>query len=145
MTTKNTIKNIKRMNPEVNENALNKLNKIKLNVTVEKKVDNRVNNTGRPVNLKSARQVRLAKQKLYTQINEAFINSKKFKIDNDTNSEYKYVRTDDVKDTGSIVCAVTNSHVCNVNYVGRTKVTGYTFVLGRCVNVMINLKEVKFV
>ena len=145
MTTKNTIKNIKRMNPEVNENALNKLNKIKLNVTVEKKVDNRVNNTGRPVNLKSARQVRLAKQKLYTQINEAFINSKKFKIDNDTNSEYKYVRTDDVKDTGSIVCAVTNSHVCNVNYIGRTKVTGYTFVLGRCVNVMINLKEVKFV
>ena len=121
------------------------MNKVKLNVTVEKKVDNRKNNTGRPVNLKSARQVRLAKQKLYTQINEAFINSKKFKIDNDSNSEYKYVRTDDVKDTGSIVCAVTNSHVCNVNYIGRTKVTGYTFVLGRCVNVMINLKEVKFV
>ena len=121
------------------------MNKVKLNVTVEKKVDNRVNNTGRPVNLKSARQVRLAKQKLYTQIHEAFINSKKFKIDNDSNSEYKYVRTDDVKDTGSIVCVVTNSHVCNVNYIGRTKVTGYTFVLGRCVNVMINLKEVKFV
>ena len=120
------------------------MNKVKLNVTVEKKVDNRVNNTGRPVNLKSARQVRLAKQKLYTQIHNAFINSKKFKIDNDSNSEYKYVRTDDVKDTGSIVCAVTNSHVCNVNYIGRTKVTGYTFVLGRYINVTINLKEVKF-
>ena len=38
------------------------MNKVKLNVTVEKKVDNRVNNTGRPVNTKSARQVRLAKQ-----------------------------------------------------------------------------------
>ena len=120
------------------------MNKIKLNVVKEEKIDNRVNNTGRPVNLKSARQVRLAKQKLYTQIHNAFINGKKFKIDNDSNSEYKYVRTDDVKDTGSIVCAVTNSHVCNVNYIGRTKVTGYTFVLGRYINVTINLKEVKF-
>ena len=121
------------------------MNKIKLNVVKEEKIDNRVNNTGRPVNLKSARQVRLAKQKLYTQIHNAFINSKKFKIDNDTNSEYKYVRTDDVKDTGSIVCAVTNSHVCNVNYIGRTKVQGFTFVLGKKVNVELNLKTLQFV
>ena len=121
------------------------MKKVKLNVVVEKKVDNRLNNTGRPVNKNSNRQIRLRKQKLYNKLHTAFINSKKFKINNDNNSEYKYVRTDDVKDTGSIVCAVTNSHVCNVNYIGRTKVTGYTFVLGRCVNVMINLKEVKFV
>ena len=121
------------------------MNKIKLNVVKEEKIDNRKNNTGRPVNLKSARQVRLAKQKLYTQINEAFINSKKFKIDNDSNSEYKYVRTDDVKDTGSIVCAVTNNHVCNVQYIGRTKIEGFTYVLDKRVNVMINLKEVKFI
>ena len=120
------------------------MNKIKLNVVKEEKIDNRVNNTGRPVNLKSARQVRLAKQKLYTQIHEAFINSKKFKIDNDTNSEYKYVRTDDNKDFGSIVCAITNNHICNVQYIGRTKVQGYTFVMGRYINVTINLKEVKF-
>ena len=120
------------------------MNKVKLNVVVEKKVDNRVNNTGRPVNKKSSRQIRLAKQAFYNKQHTQFINSKKFKIDNDTNSEYKYVRTDDVKDTGSIVCAITNNHVCNVNYIGRTKVTGYTFVLGRYINVTINLKEVKF-
>ena len=121
------------------------MNKVKLNVIKEEKIDNRKNNTGRPVNSLSARQVRLRKQAFYNKQHNAFINSKKFKIDNDTNSEYKYVRTDDVKDNGRIVCAVTNSHVCNVNYIGRTKVTGYTFVLGRCVNVMINLKEVRFV
>ena len=121
------------------------MNKVKLNVKVEKKVDNRVNNTGRPVNTKSARQVRLRKQALYNKLHTAFINSKKFKINNDSNSEYKYVRTDDVKDNGSIVCAVTNSHVCNVNYIGRTKVTGYSFVLGKRVNVEINLKKVKFI
>ena len=41
------------------------MNKVKLNVKVEKKVDNRKNNTGRPVNNLSARQVRLRKQSFY--------------------------------------------------------------------------------
>ena len=52
------------------------MNKVKLNVTVEKKVDNRVNNTGRPVNKQSARQVRLAKQALYSKLNNAFVSGK---------------------------------------------------------------------
>ena len=120
------------------------MNKVKLNVIVEKKVDNRVNNTGRPVNNLSARQVRLRKQAFYNKQHNAFVSGKKFKINNDTASEYKYVRTDDVKDTGSIVNAFHGSHVCNVNYIGRTKVTGYTFVMGRYINITINLKEVKF-
>ena len=119
------------------------MNKVKLNVIKEEKIDNRVNNTGRPINNLSARQVRLRKQAFYNKQHTAFINSKKFKINNDTTGEYKYVCSDD-KDFGSIVCAVTNNHVCNVNYIGRTKVTGYTFVMGRYINVNINLKEVKF-
>ena len=118
------------------------MNKVKLNVKVEKKVDNRVNNTGRPVNLKSARQVRLAKQKLYTQINNAFVSGKSFKINNDSTGVYAYEVTNN---RGCILNAVIGSHVCNVDYVGRTKVTGYTFVLGKRVNVEINLKEVKFI
>ena len=118
------------------------MNKIKLNVVKEEKIDNRKNNTGRPVNLKSARQVRLAKQKLYTQINNAFVSGKKFKIDNDSTGEYMFVCSND--NTGSIVNAI-GGHVCNVNYIGRTKVLGYTFVLGRKINVEINLKEVKFI
>ena len=121
------------------------MNKIKLNVIKEEKIDNRKNNTGRPINNWSARQQRLRKQSFYNKQHNAFINSKKFKINNDTAGEYKYVRTDDVKDTGTIVCAITNQHVCNVKYVGRTKVTGYTFVMGRYINVTINLKEVTFV
>ena len=120
------------------------MKKVKLNVVVEKKVDNRKNNTGRPVNNLSARQVRLRKQAFYNKQHHAFINSKSFKINDDTTGEYMYVRTDDNKDFGSIVCAITRQHVCNVNYIGRTKVTGYTFVLGRYINVTINLKEVKF-
>tara|TARA_Y100000593_G_scaffold86918_1_gene166504 strand:+ start:457 stop:816 length:360 start_codon:yes stop_codon:yes gene_type:complete len=117
----------------------------KVNITVKKqvKVDGRTNNTGRPVNKKSARQVRLAKQALYNKLHTAFINGKKFKINNN-NNEYMYKRSDDNKDTGCIVNSV-GMYVCNVNYIGRTKVTGFTFVLDKCVNVTINLKEVKFV
>ena len=119
------------------------MNKVKLNVKVEKKVDNRKNNTGRPVNNLSARQVRLRKQAFYNKQHNAFVSGKKFKINNDTTSEYKYMNVDG-EDFGSIVSAYHGSHVCNVNYIGRTKVTGYTFVMGRYINITINLKEVKF-
>ena len=118
------------------------MKKVKLNVVVEKKVDNRVNNTGRPVNKKSARQVRLAKQALYAKLNKQFVSGKSFKINNDNNSEYMYVGGDN--NTGSIVSASHGSYVCNINYIGRTKVLGYTFVLGRKINIEINLKQVTF-
>ena len=122
------------------------MNKIKLNVTVEKKVDNRKNNTGRPVNAKSARQVRLAKQAFYADVNRKFVSGKSFKINNDSTGVYAYEYDNTSINTygGCILNAVTGSHVCNIEYVGRTKVLGYTFVMGKRVNVKINLKEVKF-
>ena len=118
------------------------MNKVKLNVVKEVKVDGRSNNTGRPVNKKSARQVRLAKQALYAKLNNAFVSGKKFKINNDNTSEYMYVGSNN--NHGSIVSAHHGSHVCNVDYIGRTKVTGFTYVLGKRVNVEINLKKVTF-
>jgi len=120
------------------------MNKVNINVTKQEKIDNRVNNTGRPVNKKSARQIRLAKQALYNMLNTQFVCGQKFKINNDRTGEYMYVCSDD-KDFGSILCAITKQHVCNVQYIGRTKVQGYTFVMGRYINVNINLKEVKFI
>ena len=119
------------------------MNKIKLNVVKEEKVDNRVNNTGRPVNKQSARQVRLAKQALYAKLNKQFVSGKKFKINNGGDSIYVY----SAGDKGSMGC-ITNAvgmYVCNVKYIGRTKVQGFTYVLNKCVNVEINLKEVTFV
>ena len=44
-----------------------------------------------------------------------------------------------------IACAITGRHVCNLDYIGRTKATGYAFVMDKKVNVTINLKEVKFI
>ena len=118
------------------------MNKVKIDVVKEVKVDGRTNNTGRPVNKKSARQVRLAKQALYAKLNNAFVSGKKFKINNDSTGEYVYTRNDN--GNGHISSASHSSYVCNVDYIGRTKVTGFTYVLGKRVNIVINLKEVTF-
>ena len=107
----------------------------------EKKFDNRKNNTGRPVNKKSARQARLAKQAFYADVNAKFVSGNGFKVKNNT---YKYLAGKD-GNLGCIVGAEFGIHECNVSYIGRTKVKGYTFVLGKKVNVELNLKTLKFV
>ena len=107
----------------------------------EKKFDNRKNNTGRPVNKKSARQARLAKQAFYADVNAKFKKGNQFQVNQST---YKY----SAGKNGELGCIVENAfgaHVCNVDYIGRTKVQGYTFVLGKRVNVELNLKTLKFV
>ena len=107
----------------------------------EKKFDNRLNNTGRPVNKKSNRQKRLAKQAFYSNVNEKFKSGNTFKV---SNSEYKYSQPNEHSEYGCIVNTI-SGHVCNVSYIGRTKVKGYTFVLGKKVNVELNLKTLQFV
>ena len=107
----------------------------------EVKVDGRKNNTGRPVNKKSARQARLAKQAFYADVNAKFKKGNQFKIKNNT---YKY-RAGENGNLGCIVGAEFGMHECNVSYIGRTKVQGYTFVLGKKVNVELNLKTLQFV
>ena len=122
------------------------MKKVNLEVQVEKKVDNRVNNTGRPVNKKSARQQRLAKQAFYADVNAKFQKGNQFEVNN---SVYKYQADKNGKSgNGSTLgCIVNeyNGYVCNVSYIGRTKVEGYTFVLGKRVSVELNLKTLKFV
>ena len=119
-----------------------KLNKVEVKVSkVETvKVDNRKNNPGRPVNKKSARQVRLNKQAFYADVNSKFKKGNQFKVNNST---YNYSAGKN-NELGCIVDTITG-HVCNVSYIGRTKVQGYTFVLGKKVNVELNLKTLKFV
>ena len=122
------------------------MKKVNLEVQVEKKVDNRVNNTGRPVNKKSARQQRLAKQAFYADVNAKFQKGNQFEVNN---SVYKYQADKNGKSgNGSTLGCIVNEinmHVCNVSYIGRTKVEGYTFVMGKRVNVELNLKTLKFV
>ena len=107
----------------------------------EVKVDGRKNNTGRPVNKKSARQVRLNKQAFYADVNDKFQKGNQFKIKNNI---YKY-NAGENGGLGCIVSAAFGMHECNVSYIGRTKVQAYSFVLGKKVNVELNLKTLKFV
>ena len=127
------------------------MQKVNLKVKVEKKVDNRKNNTGRPVNKTSERQKRLAKQAFYADVNNQFKKGNQFKVNRGDYMTYKYILNCNSKSAVSsedgLGCIVneTGGYVCNVSYVGRTKVQGYTFVLGKRVNVEINLKKVQFV
>ena len=124
---------------------MKKLNKVTLDVVVEtvNKVDGRHNNTGRPVNKQSARYKRLAKQAKYALTLSKFTQGDKFKLTKEDHSVYQYA-ANRAEAFGCIVNAITG-HVCNIDYIGRTKATGYTFVLGRKVNVTLNLKTLNFV
>ena len=130
-----------------------KLNKVEVKVSKVNKVvidkedgiyreDKRKNNTGRPVNKKSARQLRLAQQSWYETINAKFVNGNTFKLSNDSAVEFHYTPNADGK--GGALFNGIGSHECNIDYIGRTKVTGYTFVLNKRVKVEVNLKNVVF-
>ena len=128
---------------------MTKLNKVvvvldekAINEIANGKLDKRTLNTGRPVNKKSNRQQRLAKQAHYNNVNTLFVTGNQFKVNNDT---YTYKPSND--NTDALGCIVSNvtGYVCNVEYIGRTKVKCFTFVLGKQVKVELNLKTLEFV
>ena len=121
---------------------MTKLNKIQIEVKKEVKIDGRKNNTGRPVNKTSERQKRLAKQAFYADVNSKFKKGNQFEYNN---ALYKYVAGKNGELGYISTVGIVEQHACNVSYIGRTKVQGYTFVLGKRVNVEINLKNVQFV
>ena len=125
---------------------LKTMNKVKIEVKKEVKVDGRTNNTGRPVNKTSARQKRLAKQAFYADVNDKFQKGNQFEV-NGSVYEYQADKNGKSGNGSTLGCIVNeiNMHVCNVDYIGRTKVQGYTFVMGKRVNVELNLKTLKFV
>ena len=112
----------------------------------EKKIDKRTSNPGRPVNRTSARQLRLAQQSYYETLNAKFHNGNPFKLSNDSAVEFRY--TPNAERNGETLGSLFNGighHECNIDYIGRTKATGYTFVLDKRVKVEVNLKNVVFV
>ena len=127
---------------------MTKLNKVvvvldekAINEIANGKVDKRTLNTGRPVNKKSNRQVRLAKQAHYNNVNNLFVTGNPFTLKGQT-EQYTYKET--AGKCGIIKSTVTG-YVCNVDYIGRTKVQGFTFVLGKQVKIELNLKTLNFV
>ena len=104
----------------------------------EVKFDNRKNNPGRPVNKKSARYKRLAKQSFYNNQLSKFQKGNQFEY---KSCKYSYVCNDDGL---GYICGQINEYVCRVSYIGRTKVLGFGYVLDKLVKVEINLKNCKF-
>ena len=124
---------------------MTKLNKVTIEVKKENqpaKVDKRKFNTGRPVNKKSARYKRLAKQAFYADVNSKFKKGNQF---NYNNALYKYVAGKNGELGYISTVGIVDMHACNVSYIGRTKVQGYTYVLGKRMNVELNLKTLQFV
>jgi hypothetical protein len=127
---------------------MTKLNKVvvvldekAINEIANGKVDKRTLNTGRPVNKKSNRQVRLAKQAHYNNVNNLFVTGNPFTLKGQT-EQYTYKAT---AGKCGIIKSIVTGYVCNVEYIGRTKVQGFTFVLGKQVKIELNLKTLKFV
>ena len=118
------------------------MKKVAIKVIKEKKVDNRVNNTGRPVNVNSARQVRLLKQWENEEAMDYVLNGGWFKLTENCNGAYTFVNSNNRGNNDGHIATSFGSHECNINQIGRTKMRGYTFVMNKRVNVEFDVRNV---
>ena len=116
------------------------MKKVAIKVVKEVKVDGRKNNTGRPVNKKSARQIRLNKQKATKQAMDYVMQGGWFKLTPNCTGAYVYVSNPN-SEYGHIATSF-GGHECNVNTIGRTKITGYTFIMNKKVNVEFDVRNI---
>ena len=115
------------------------MQKVSIKVVAEKKVDNRTNNTGRPVNAYSARQVRLLKQWETKEAMDYVMQGGWFKLTSDCNGAYVFVGNND---NGGHIATMLGNHECNINVIGRSKMSGYTFVMNKRVNVEFDVRNI---
>ena len=118
------------------------MKKVAIKVVAEKKVDNRINNTGRPVNVGSARQVRLNKQAETKQAMDYVMQGGWFKLTSDCNGAYVFVSNKDNVGNSGYIATMLGNHECNINQIGRTKMSGYTFVMNKRVNVEFDVRNI---
>ena len=117
------------------------MQKVAIKVVKEVKVDGRKNNTGRPVNVKSARQVRLNKQAATKQAMDYVMQGGWFKLTENCTGAYTFVNSKSNTKEGHIATSF-GGHECNIDTIGRTKMTGYTFVMNKKVNVEFDVRNI---
>ena len=117
------------------------MKKVAIKVVKEVKVDNRVNNTGRPVNVNSARQVRLLKQWENKEAMDYVLNGGWFKLTPNCNGAYTFVKNENNTNEGHIATSF-GTHECNISTIGRTKMIGYSFVMNKRVNVEFDVRNI---
>ena len=116
------------------------MKKVAIKVVKEVKVDGRKNNTGRPVNKKSARQIRLNKQKATKEAMDYVVNGGWFKLTENCTGAYVYVSNPN-SEYGHIATSF-GAHECNIDNIGRTKITGYSFVMNKKINVEFDVRNI---
>ena len=117
------------------------MKKVAIKVVKEVKVDGRKNNTGRPVNKKSARQIRLNKQAQTKAAMDYVVNGGWFKLTENCTGAYVYVPNKEGNCNGHIATSF-GGHECNIDTIGRTKITGYTFVMNKKINVEFDVRNI---
>jgi len=117
------------------------MQKVAIQVVKEVKVDLRNNNTGRPVNKKSARQIRLNKQAKTKAAMDYVLNGGWFKLTENCTGAYTFVNSKSNTKEGHIATSF-GGHECNIDTIGRTKMTGYTFVMNKKVNVEFDVRNI---
>ena len=117
------------------------MKKVAIKVVKEVKVDGRKNNTGRPVNKKSARQIRLNKQAKTKAAMDYVLNGGWFKLTENCTGAYVYVPNKEGNCNGHIATSF-GGHECNVDIIGRTKITGYSFVMNKKINVEFDVRNI---
>jgi hypothetical protein len=117
------------------------MQKVTIKVVAEKKVDNRTNNTGRPVNHTSARQVRLSKQYMTELDMDYVMNGGWFKLTTNCSGAYTFVKGDGEFNEGHIATMLGN-HECNIDTIGRSKMSGYTYVMNKRVSVEFDVRRI---
>ena len=117
------------------------MKKVAIKVVKEVKVDGRKNNTGRPVNTKSARQVRLNKQAATKQAMDYVMQGGWFKLTPNCNGAYTFVKNENNTNEGHIATSF-GTHECNISTIGRTKMIGYSFVMNKKVNVEFDVRNI---
>ena len=118
------------------------MQKVAIKVIKEEKVDNRINNTGRPVNVGSARQVRLNKQAETKRAMDYVMEGGWFKLTENCNGAYVFVSNKDNVGNSGYIATMLGNHECNINQIGRTKMSGYTFVMNKRVNVEFDVRNI---
>ena len=116
------------------------MKKVAIKVVKEVKVDGRKNNTGRPVNKNSARQIRLNKQKVTKEAMDYVMQGGWFKLTENCTGAYVYV-SNPKSEYGHIATSF-GAHECNIDGIGRTKITGYSFVMNKKINVEFDVRNI---
>jgi hypothetical protein len=65
-----------------------------------------------------------------------------FKLTENCSGAYVFVLNKDNVGNSGYIATMLGNHECNINQIGRTKMSGYTFVMNKRVNVEFDVRNI---